>query len=312
MLISDSPFDLARTATTSETYPEGPLIPGKILGATAIICAAVLVAISVLGPLGTGTIQYRVSQSGIYQTQGVDLTNLILIAPVLIVAGVLELAGKGYARYLTILPPLTLFYLGLSYGMGEEYSNPSLPGNVQNFFWLYLILMIGGIILLVGAISSFTEQDAPRFNPRALRIYVVIMALFILVFAWMWVSQIMQVVNTGDLVDKSYSASPTAFWTVKYLDLGLTIPTGLIAMILLLSKPKRAYPLVLLFFGFFVTLVTSVNAMAAVQVVERDPALSSSASGLVVFPVLGALTYGGFFYLIKDKLRLRPNASKGT
>lgn len=291
---------------TPEGDEAGPLIPARALGVTAVVCAAALVALAALGPLGTGTIQYRVSQSGIYQTQGVDLTNLVLIAPVLLIGGVLELAGRSYARYLIILPPLTLFYLGLSFGVGEEYSNPAMPGNVQDFFWLYLVLMVGGIILLIGGVSSFTSKDAPEFNRRTLRVYVCLMAAFLLAFAWMWISQILQVINTGDLIDKSYSASPTAFWTVRYLDLGLTIPVGLIAMLLLLSKPKRAYPLILLFFGFFITLATSVNAMAVVEVVNHDPALASSSAGLVVFPVLGVIAYAGFFYLIKDKVRLRP------
>ena len=280
----------------------GPLIPARVLGVTAIFCAAVLVTITVLGPVGFGQIQYRISQSGLYQTEGFDITDLVLLAPILVVGGVLALMKRGIAKYFLILPPLTLFYTGLAFGTGQEYSNPAMPGNVQDYFGLYLALMIGGIILLLGSITSFEPKDAPRLNLRGLRIYVALMSIFLLVFAGMWVSQVIQVINTGNLSDGSYAASPTAFWSIKYLDLGLTIPVGLIAMILLLSKPRSAYPLVLTFFGFFVTLGTAVNAMALVEVLKNDPALASSAAGLVVFPVLGVLSWGGFLYLVRDKL----------
>lgn len=280
----------------------GPLIPPRVLGVTAVICAAALVSISILGPAGVGQIHYRVSESGVYQTEGFDIVDLVLMAPILVIGGGLALLKRGSAKYFLILPPMTLFYTGLAFGTGQEYSDPAMPGNVQNYFWLYLILMIGGIILLLGAITSFRSSDAPRLNPRGLRVYVSLMIIFLLVFAWMWMSQIVQVINTGDLADGSYAASPTAFWSVRYLDLGLTIPVGIIAMLLLLSKPRTAYPLVLTFFGFFVTLGTAVNAMAVVEVLNNDPALASSAAGLVVFPVLGVLAWGGFFYLVRDKI----------
>lgn len=290
---------------------DGPLIPAWLLGVTAVICAAALAAISILGPAGVGQIHYRVSTSGIYQTEGFDIVDLLLIAPILAIGGVLALLKKGSAKYLLILPPITLFYTGLAFGTGQEYSNSAMPGNVQNYFGLYLTLMIGGIILLLGAVTSFKPGDAPRLNPRGLRVYVILMTAFLLVFAGMWISQILQVINTGDLADGSYVASPTAFWSVRYLDLGLTIPVGIIAMLLLLSKPRRAYPLVLAFFGFFVTLGTAVNAMAIVEVLNKDPALASSAAGLVVFPVLGALAWGGFFYLVRDKLHGISSSPRG-
>jgi hypothetical protein len=61
---------------------------------------------------------------------------------------------------------------------------------------------------------------------------------------------------------------------------------------------------VLLFFGFFITLGTAVNASAIIEVVNKDPAITgSNAGGLVIFPMLGILAYAGLFYLIKNKIR---------
>jgi hypothetical protein len=59
---------------------------------------------------------------------------------------------------------------------------------------------------------------------------------------------------------------------------------------------------VLLFFGFFITLGTAVNASAIVEVINKDLSITGTgAGGLVIFPVLGVLAYAGLFYLIKSK-----------
>jgi len=52
-----------------------------------------------------------------------------------------------------------------------------------------------------------------------------------------------------------------------------------------------------LFFGFFITMGTAVNAMGAVEVINRGATLAS----ISIFPVLGVLAYAGFFYMIKNK-----------
>jgi hypothetical protein len=192
-------------------------------------------------------------------------------------------------------------YTGLSVGIGQEWGNPSYTGNVESYFWLYLTLIIGGLIMLLGTLPMFSDKDAPNLKPRNLKIYVVLLTMFLLFFAYMWTSQIFQVINTGDLADKAYTSAPVVFWTIRYLDLGFSIPLGLLALFLLLSKPKKAFPIVLFFFGFFLTTGTAVNTMAVVEVINHDPTVS--ASNLIIFPILGILCYAGFFYLIKDKLR---------
>ena len=147
----------------------------------------------------------------------------------------------------------------------------------------------------------FTEADAPDFKPRGLRIYVGLMTIFFLLFAVVWMSQIQQVINTGDLPDGSYKAAPTAFWTIRYLDLGISIPLGFLALSLMLSKPKKAYSILLLFFGFFITIGTAVDMMAVVQVLNGD--IEVVKEGLFIFPILTLFSYGGLFYLVKDKIR---------
>jgi hypothetical protein len=284
-----------------KSFNDQCLIPWYIIGITAIICAVTLVLIAFLGPIGQGIIQYRTSQSSLWQITGQDLANLLLIAPILLIGGILCLARKTSSKYLLVLTPITLMYTGLSIGIGQEWSNPAYSGNVEDFCWLFGILIIGGLILLLGSLSMFTEADSPDFKPKGLRIYVALMTIFFLFFAMMWISQIQQVTNTGDLADGSYKAAPTAFWTIRYLDLGISIPLGFLALFLMLSKPKKAYSILLLFFGFFITTGTAVDMMAIVQVLNGD--MEAAKGGLVIFPILTAFSYGGLFYLVKDKIR---------
>jgi len=291
-------------SSDSVTEPRYATFERYLIGIIAIVCAATLVIIALLGPLGLEIIEYRTSQSTIYQTMGQDLVGMILIAPILIAGGILHIAKRNGAKYFLILTPITLIYTGLSYGIGQEWSNTTYIGNVENFFWLFLTLIIGGLVLGASSLSAFSEKDAPTFSTRGLYIFVGLMSVFLLIFALMWSSDVFEVLATGDNSSGSYILAPTVFWVIRYLDLGITIPLGYMALYLLVTRPKQAYSVILLFFGFFITLGTAVNAMAIVQVLSGDPEVAgAAAAGLVVFPVLGILAYIGFYYLVKDKIR---------
>ena len=264
--------------------------------------AIALALIALLGPLVLGEIHYRTSQSGIWQVQGGDLANLVLAVPLLFIGGALHLFRREGAKYFLILPPLTLIYTGLSLGIGNEWGNPAYTGNAENYWWLFLTVIIGGLVVLIASLSMFTPKDAPEFNRRSLRVYVALMSLFLLVFAAMWISEISQVVSTGDTENGSYQETPTVFWVVRYLDLGFTIPLGFLSLFLLLSNPKRSYSMLMLFFGFFITMGTGVNAMAWFMWLNDDPNLQSSA--LVMFGAIAIMSYAGFIYIVRDKLRL--------
>lgn len=290
-------------AATGSVSTEGEaLVPRFVLGPAALICAVVLTAVALLGPLGLGEIQYKASQSGIWQIEGADIVNLVLIVPILLVGGALHILGRSSSRYFLILTPITLMYTGLTLGIGQEWSNPEYSGNPEQYIWLFLALVIGGLVLLIGSMPLFTEKDAPEFKMKGLRIYVAVMSLFLILFTWMWVSEIASVVSMGDTASGSYSAAPGTFWTVRFLDLGITIPLGFIALALLLTKPKKAYSMVLLFFGFFVTLGSAVLSMGIVMTVNGDP--EAQAGALPIFGVLALLSYAGLLYLVGTKLKL--------
>ena len=276
-------------------------MPWYAAGVAAILCAIALTLLAVLGPLGLGVIQYHSSQSAIWQIAGNDLANLVLTIPLLIVGAVLDLLRRPAAKYFLVLTPVSVFYYALSIGIGQEWSDPTILGNSEQYFWPFLLLMICSLVLLLGTLPRFVPADAPDFDRRKLRLFVVVTALFLAMFTLMWASQVLQVERTGDLADGSYVSAPTVFWTIRYLDLGLTVPIGFLSLGLLMTRPRRAYGLVLLFFGFFINTGTAVNSMAAVMFLHNDP--SASVPMALIFLVLGAMSYALLCFMVKDKVR---------
>lgn len=275
-----------------------PLLPRSVLVAAAFLGAIVVAAVALLGPLGFGVIQYRTSPSGIYQTIGLDAVNLLLIVPVLLLGGVLLLLRRDGAKYLLILAPVTLFSLALEAGVGQEWS--LYPGNAERYVWLFIIEIIVALVLLVGTMPMFSGRDVPRFGKKGLRVYIAFVTLLLVLFTVMWLSELAEVATTGNTASGSYANAPVAFWMVRFMDLGVTIPLGFLGMYLLWTRPERAYALVLLFFGFFVTMGTSVTAMGLVMVANHDPEAQPGA--IVIFPLLTVMAWAGLLYLVKDKL----------
>lgn len=109
---------LKKQSETRSEIANECLIPWYVIGVTAIICAATLILIAFLGPIGQEIIKYRTSQSGVWQIAGQDLANLVLIAPILLIGGILCLSRRDGSKYLLVLTPITLMYTGLSVGIG--------------------------------------------------------------------------------------------------------------------------------------------------------------------------------------------------
>lgn len=282
-----------------ENVENGDLIPWYVTGAVAILCAVVLMAMAALGPSGTGDIEYRTSQSGIWQIMGQDLADLFLIAPLLLIGGALQLMRKDVSKYFLVLTPLTLMYTGFSLGIGQEWS--LYDGNAETYYWTFMALIIGGLLLLIGVLPKFGPGEGTGFQRKRLIIFVLVMGLVMLMFAGMWVGQINEVIATGDLSDGSYTDSPNVFWTIRFLDLGICVPLGFVSLFLLLRRPEKGYPLVLLFFGFFLTMAVTVNAMALVMAMNEDPAVDTMGAGLYIFPAMAVLFLVGLYYLLKHR-----------
>jgi len=271
-----------------------------LVGCLAIIAGAILIYLAILGPLWMNEILYKTSESAKYQTMAQDLINLCILAPLLLMGGVLTLIHDERNKHLLILTPVYLLYYALSYGIGMEWSDNRYTGNSQYYFWAFLGVMIIGLIILMYIPGQFSDSDVPEFSRRQLMIYITLVAIFLLVFAFQWILEVREVLQTGNTSSGSYLAAPTVFWVIRYFDLGISIPLGFISLYLLATRTKTAYPYILLFFGFFVTMILTVNTMGLFMYFNNDPELQQA--DLYVFWALGILALTGYLILVKDKI----------
>jgi hypothetical protein len=92
--------------------------------------------------------------------------------------------------------------------------------------------------------------------------------------------------------------SPTAFWLVKFMDLGIVVPAAVVVGVgLLAGRPWAQRPMQTMV-GAFAFLATSVSAMAIVMYANDDPdgslgpVVVASAVALALLGVFGSLQRG--------------------
>ncbi len=274
------------------------------IGLIAILAGIILIYLAVMGPLITGTIKYRTAEDINNQLIGQDLVNLVVLASILIAGGVLLLRRKNAAKYLLLTTPLFLIYYAISYTIGWEWSSPRYSGNNERYFFYFLFILIAALLIMLYCLSVFPKNVVASFQKRSLTIYSILFVLFLLVFAGMWIKEVLEVIKTG--TTRGYNLAPTAFWLVRVFDLGFSIPLGLLSVYLLWTRAARAYPLIYMFYGFFFTQILAVNAMGWMMFARHDPAFALR--DLVVFSILALIIIFGFVY-VRRNYRVQPDSA---
>lgn len=266
------------------------------IGLLAILAGITLIYLAVMGPLVSGEIKYRTPEVINNQLIGQDLVNLAVLAPLLIVGGLLLLLKKNAAKYLLIATPLFLIYYALSYTIGWEWSTAQHQGNNEKYFFYFLFILVAALLILLYSLSVFPRNVTSTFKKGPLIIYSAIFVLFLLIFAGMWIKEVLEVIKTG--TTRGYDISPIAFWLVRTFDLGFSIPLGLLSVYLLWTRARQAYPILWLFYGFFFTQILAVNAMGWMMFARHDPAFALR--DLIVFSVLAIIIIFGFVYVNRN------------
>ena len=101
---------------------------------------------------------------------------------------------------------------------------------------------------------------------------------------------------------RGYDIAPAAFWLVRVFDLGFAVPLGLVSIYLLWVRPEKAYPVQFLFYGFFLTQIIAVLAMAVMMYINNDPTFDFASSA--IFVLLCLIIAFGFIY-INSNYRLK-------
>jgi hypothetical protein len=147
---------------------------------------------------------------------------------------------------------------------------------------------------------SSTPAELPRPSPpieRAFAVALLLVAVF-LVFGLHLRSLIIAWQNPASLTE--YASSPTPFWMVKLMDLGIVVPAAVTIGVGLLRRADWARRSAYVLLTGYTCLGVSVSAMALVMNAKNDPDASlalAAGFGLfaMVFIVLSALLYRPLF-----------------
>ena len=147
--------------------------------------------------------------------------------------------------------------------IGQEHLR--LPGNVERFFPLLLAVFVLAevVVVLSWRLAPPTPPAAPRLE-RGAAVVLLLLSAF-LVFGQH--PRPMLVAWTDPAALTEYASSPTPFWMVKLMDLGIVVPAG----VGLLRGASWARRVAYVLLTGYTCLAISVAAMAIVMFVSSDP-----------------------------------------
>jgi hypothetical protein len=268
--------------------------PARAGGRRFLLLAVVLALLalgmgvsSILGPLVLGLLRYRTSPTTLNQLEGSDAAVLFVAVPATILTALLA------ARRHPAAPPLAAgigvftMYTYAQVIVGQEYLR--LPGNVDRFFPLLLaVFVLAEAALVLG--WRLPPDDPPPPGPRVRRacaLALFLVALF-LVLGLHLRTMLLAWQDPGRMTE--YVSSPTPFWLVKLMDLGIVVPAALVIGVgLWRGAAWAARPAFVLLTGY-TGLGVSVTAMAVLMQVRDDPDASLGlAAGFAVFALVFVL-----------------------
>lgn len=250
-----------------------------------LLCLAVaLAANALLGPLGFGLIEWRVSANGLNQTYGADAAILALVVPAALAAAWLWWRGHRLGAPLALGVGLAALYYGIAETLGPDYIR--YAGNNERYFLLFLAVIV--LAWVVAARAWVALDPAPPRPPVWLaRGLAVVLALGAALISAAWLKQLIDIAASG-AVTQEYLEAPSAFWTVRIVDLGFIAPIclGVGAGLWRGSALaiKAAYGVV----AFMVLQAAAVLAMGGVMLWRDDPT-ASPALVYALAPITAAL-----------------------
>lgn len=262
----------------------------------ALVSGLILIYLAVQGPLFLNNIRYKTAEVINNQLIAQDIVNMFLLSPVLIAGAIALIFRKPAAGYLLVITPLYLIYYALSYTIGWEWSSAQYSGNNEQYTFWFLFILISSLIILLYSLTLIPSDARAVFSIKGLTIYTISLLFLLLIFASMWIKEILEVISTG--TTRGYDIAPTAFWLVRTFDLGFTIPLGIISVYLLWTRPGSSFRIQFLFYGFFMTMIIAVNAMGFTMLIKKDPTFMMR--DLIVFLVLAIIIFSGFLFIFRS------------
>lgn len=256
----------------------------RLLGHALLLVAVLLGANSVLGPLATGVIRYRFSETLINQGIGLDAVALFAAVPVAVTAALLVRRRHPLGALLAFVPGTFAVYMAPQYVVGPEYL--VLAGNNERFFLFHLALFLAGLSVVVLAAVVGRDQvihPATARSDRRRSWVMVAVAAFILLGRWL---PGLIGLTGGNPVMPDYLENPTSYMLIGMLDLGLVVPAAVFAVVGLRLHTGWGRLLAYGVIGWFALVPAAVAAMAVTMVLRDDPAASTTMAGFFVAAAL--------------------------
>lgn len=238
----------------------------------ALLAIATLLAINVLlGPLGLGVIQWRVSVIGLNQTYGADGAALVLVVPTAVAAAWLWQRRARLASPLALGVGLATLYYALASGLGPDYTRYS--GNNEQFFLILLALIALSWTVVCEAWTTLDSRPPapPRWLARSLGSVLILGSAAV---GLAWTKQLLEIAMAGALSGAdalAYADAPSAFWLIRVIDLGFIVPICLATGIGLWRGSARAVKVSYAVTAFMTLQAASVLAMGTVMLWRQDP-----------------------------------------
>jgi hypothetical protein len=265
-------------ATSTGTVTRAHALAYGLFGLGVVIATTAL-----LGPLAFGVIHYRTSPTTMNQLIGGDAAALVVSAPLCFVAGVLALRGWAGAAVVALAPSLFAVYTYAQLIVGEEYLR--LPGNNERYFPLLLAGFCLGGAVAVAAWSSLDPAGLPELGRTQRRLVAGVLlgaAAFLL---------LQHLPSLADAVRDhpartEYVSSPTPFWLVKLMDLGIVAPVAAVTGVGVARGRAWARRPMYALVGAYTLLGAAVTGMGVTMLLRDDPdATVAVAIGFAVFTV---------------------------
>ncbi len=233
---------------------------------------------ALLGPLATDTIDYRFSANMENQTIGGDAVLLLIVAPVLVLAGYLWLRGHRLAPLLALASASFASYTFLGFILIPDYAR--YEGNNEKYYPLFVAVLALGIAIGVASWAALGRQAEPSLSRRMSRITAGFLLLVALLVGLAWSRQIADVM--AGTYSTEYLEHPTAFWLIRTLDFAFVIPASLATAVGLLRGNVTARRSAGALAGFFTLMLASIVSMAFVLIVKDDPVAEPGALAILV------------------------------
>jgi hypothetical protein len=267
--------------------------------ALAIVLAALaagMAAAAALGPLVLGLMTYRTSPTTVNQLEGSDAAVLLVVAPLALVVALLAARGHPAAPVLGAGIGLFALYTYAQVVIGQEYLRR--PGNVDRFFPLLLtVFVLAEAAVVLGLRAAPRDLPVPRPGVRRAAALALLLVAAFLTFGLHLRSMATAWSDPASLTE--YASSPTPFWMVKLMDLGVVVPAAVVAGVGLVRRAGWAVRIAYLILTAYTCLAASVTAMALLMALRHDPDASVGLTvgfGLftVAFGVVTVLLYRPF------------------